>query len=178
MKTSVGKTKLELASGDITKYEVDAVVTPAKRELWMGPGVAAAIKRAGGEAVEEEAMLQGPIAARRGRRHHRPRARGPVGHPRRGHRRGAAGTRGRHRQGHPRHPGRGGALHARSLAMPAYGTGGGGFPLYQCASIMIAETVAYLKERKNTRLRHVMVCVYNEAAKAAFTNAMVGIGRL
>ena len=61
MKTSVGKTKLQLASGDITQLEVDAIVTPAGADLWMDHGVAAAIKRAGGEAVEKEAVLQGPI---------------------------------------------------------------------------------------------------------------------
>ena len=61
MKTSVGKTKLELATGDITELEVDAIVTPASTELWMDHGVAAAIKRAGGEAIEKEAMLQGPV---------------------------------------------------------------------------------------------------------------------
>src|SRR5450759_5411409 len=61
MKTSVGKTKLEIASGDITELEVDAIANAANTELWMGAGVAGAIKRVGGEAVEKEAMLQGPI---------------------------------------------------------------------------------------------------------------------
>ena len=61
MKTSVGKTKLELANGDITELEVDAIVAPASTELWMDHGVAAAIKRVGGEAVEKEAVLQGPV---------------------------------------------------------------------------------------------------------------------
>ncbi len=61
MKTSVGKTKLEIASGDITELEVDAIANAANNELWMGAGVAGAIKRAGGEAIEKEAMLQGPI---------------------------------------------------------------------------------------------------------------------
>ena len=61
MKTSIGKTKLEIASGDITELEVDAIANAANTELWMGAGVAGAIKRVGGEAVEKEAMLQGPI---------------------------------------------------------------------------------------------------------------------
>ena len=52
MKTSVGKTKLEIASGDITELEVDAIANAANTELWMGAGVAGAIKRVGGEAVE------------------------------------------------------------------------------------------------------------------------------
>ena len=61
MKTSVGKTKLEIASGDITQLEVDAIVVPSSTELWMDYGVAAAIKRAGGDAIEKEAVLQGPV---------------------------------------------------------------------------------------------------------------------
>ena len=63
--------------------------------------------------------------------------------------------------------------------MPALGTGGGAFPLYQCASIMVAEMVAYLKERgSGTCLRHVMLSVYDDAARAAFKNAMAGISRI
>jgi O-acetyl-ADP-ribose deacetylase (regulator of RNase III) len=61
MKTSVGKTTLEIASGDITELDVDAIANAANNELWMGAGVAGAIKRVGGEAIEKEAMLQGPI---------------------------------------------------------------------------------------------------------------------
>ena len=67
--------------------------------------------------------------------------------------------------------------HARSLAMPAFGTGVGGFPLYQCASIMTAETVRYLKDHPGTGLRHVMFSVYTDAARAAFKHALAGISR-
>ena len=49
--------------------------------------------------------------------------------------------------------------HSRSVALPAFGTGACAFPLYQCSSIMVAETVAYLKEHPNTALRHVMFSV-------------------
>ena len=43
---------------------------------------------------------------------------------------------------------------------------------------MVTETVAYLKERTHTALRHVMFSVYDDAARAAFKNALVGISRL
>ena len=44
---------------------------------------------------------------------------------------------------------------------------------------MVTETVAYLKERGNgTALRHVMFSVYDDAARAAFKNAMAGISRI
>lgn len=48
--------------GDITKLEVDAVVNPANSECIMGGGVAGAIKKAGGKAIEEEAMESAPVA--------------------------------------------------------------------------------------------------------------------
>ena len=67
--------------------------------------------------------------------------------------------------------------HARSIALPAFGTGVGGFPLYQCASIMLAETVRYLKGHPKTGLRRIVFSTYSDAAKAAFKNAMAGISR-
>jgi O-acetyl-ADP-ribose deacetylase (regulator of RNase III) len=66
---------------------------------------------------------------------------------------------------------------ARSLALPAFGVGVGGFPLYQGASIMVAETVRCLMATPKTRLRYVIFSVSSEAARAAFTNAMAGRGR-
>ena len=61
MNTSVGRTRLEIVPGDITELPVDAIVNAANSELWMGAGVAGAIKRAGGEGIEREAVAQGPI---------------------------------------------------------------------------------------------------------------------
>ena len=52
--------KLEVAEGDIAAIAVDAVANAANNHLWMGAGVAGAIKRAGGEEIEQEAMAQGP----------------------------------------------------------------------------------------------------------------------
>lgn len=61
MKAKVGKTTLVVERGDITDAEVDAVVNAANSELWMGTGVAGAMKRKGGVVIEEEALRQGPI---------------------------------------------------------------------------------------------------------------------
>jgi len=47
--------------GNITTLSVDAVVNAANSDLWMGSGVAGAIKRKGGDIIEQEAMAQGPI---------------------------------------------------------------------------------------------------------------------
>jgi O-acetyl-ADP-ribose deacetylase (regulator of RNase III) len=53
--------KLEVVMGDITTAQVDAIVNAANSELWMGGGVAGAIKSAAGDAVEVEAVALGPI---------------------------------------------------------------------------------------------------------------------
>ena len=53
---------LEIADGDIAHQRSHAVVNAANNELWMGAGVAGAIKAAGGDQVEADAMAQGPVA--------------------------------------------------------------------------------------------------------------------
>ncbi|MFW9959547.1 MAG: macro domain-containing protein [Candidatus Thorarchaeota archaeon] len=47
--------------GDITELAVDAIANAANSDLWMGSGVAGAIKSKGGEEIEREAMSLGPI---------------------------------------------------------------------------------------------------------------------
>jgi len=53
--------EIETFLGDITKLEVDAIVNAANTRLFMGGGVAGAIKRAGGKEIEDEAVSKGPI---------------------------------------------------------------------------------------------------------------------
>src|SRR3990170_7908766 len=53
--------KIEVLRGDITKLELDALVNAANNRLWMGGGVAGALKRAGGPEIEAEAIKKGPI---------------------------------------------------------------------------------------------------------------------
>jgi O-acetyl-ADP-ribose deacetylase (regulator of RNase III)/ADP-ribose pyrophosphatase YjhB (NUDIX family) len=47
--------------GDITQVEVEAIVNAANNRFLMGGGVAGAIKRKGGESIEDEAVKQGPV---------------------------------------------------------------------------------------------------------------------
>ena len=53
--------RIEIWNGDICDLEVDAIVSPATGSLWMSTGVAGAIKRAGGDAIEFAAVRQGPV---------------------------------------------------------------------------------------------------------------------
>ncbi|MDD5189961.1 MAG: macro domain-containing protein [Dehalococcoidales bacterium] len=53
--------KVEIIRGDITQIAAEALVNPANNHLWMGGGVAGALKRAGGWEIEMAAENQGPI---------------------------------------------------------------------------------------------------------------------
>jgi O-acetyl-ADP-ribose deacetylase (regulator of RNase III) len=57
----VGNISVEVIQGDIADIAADAIVNAANSDLWMGSGVAGAIKRKGGRVIEQEAMAQGPI---------------------------------------------------------------------------------------------------------------------
>jgi O-acetyl-ADP-ribose deacetylase (regulator of RNase III) len=160
--------KLEVVEGDIAALEVDAVANAANNHLWMGAGVAGALKRAGGGEIEREAVAKGPI---------------PVGD--------AVAT------GAGRLPARWvihGAvmaqdlrtnaelverttrsvlrvaeeLGAESLALPAFGTGVGGFPLDECARLMVDAVRAH----EPRTLRRVVFAVYGEEARRAFEGAL------
>jgi O-acetyl-ADP-ribose deacetylase (regulator of RNase III) len=61
MEKKVGGVLIETYQGDITGLEVDAIVNAANSDLWMGGGLAAVIKRKGGERIEIEALGKGPI---------------------------------------------------------------------------------------------------------------------
>ena len=49
-------TRIEVVQGDITKQNVDAIVNAANEHLVHGGGVAAAISRAGGPAIDAESL--------------------------------------------------------------------------------------------------------------------------
>ena len=53
--------KVELIKGDITKMDVEVIVNAANNKFWMGEGVAGAIKAAGGQSVEDDAMAKGQV---------------------------------------------------------------------------------------------------------------------
>jgi len=57
----LGPASIAIERGDITDWEVDAIINAANTTLVMGTGVAGAIKRKGGVIIEEEALRQGPV---------------------------------------------------------------------------------------------------------------------
>lgn len=56
-----GKTEITIFTGDLTDQETDAIVNAANNSLLLGAGVAGAIRRRGGEAIQRDCDKHGPI---------------------------------------------------------------------------------------------------------------------
>ena len=158
--------KIEVWQGDITQLELDAVVNAANNRLWMGGGVAGALKRAGGKEIEDEALTKGPIsigeAAVTGAG--RLRAKYVIHAAVMGQ--DLRTDAGKIRQATRNSLLRGDELGIKSIAFPALGTGVGGFSLSECARIMIGEVRQY--SAGETRLERVVFVLYDEPAYQAF----------
>ena len=156
--------------GDITDSEVEAIVNAANNHLWMGAGVAGAIKRKGGKSIEDEAMEKGPIQV----------GRAVIT--------GAGKLKAKY------------VIHAavmgqdlltneeliimatrssleqaeksrlKSIDFPALGTGVGGFPIDKCAELMIAEAMSFLKS--STHLKKVGFVLFDEASYRIFVKTL------
>jgi O-acetyl-ADP-ribose deacetylase len=160
--------QLEVVEGDITQLDVDAIANAANDRLWMGAGVAGAIKRVGGEEIEREAVAKGPIAVGDAV------ATGAGALKARWVVHGAVmGQDLRTDAGLVRMTTASclrvaDELGAESLALPAFGTGVGGFPLDECARLMVEEA-----RRFDPRaLRRVVFAVYGDEARQAFERAL------
>jgi len=153
---------VELYHGSIVDLdsEVDALVNAANTHLWMGSGVAGAIKRQGGEEIEKDAIRQGPI---------------PLGeailsipgklkckyviHA------AAMEPGGKASESLVRNATKNSLLRAeekdlKSIAIPALGTGVGGFPIEQAAKVQLDEVKKFAEKAKT--LRKVIFAIYDE----------------
>jgi O-acetyl-ADP-ribose deacetylase (regulator of RNase III) len=162
--------RVEVLQADITTLDVDAIANAANTELAHGGGVAGAISRAGGPEVQRESDRRAPIglgeavettAGAMPSRWVIHAATMRLGGPTSADiiRRATAATLARADQ-----------LGARSLALVAFGTGVGGFPLEEAARIEVEEVRAYLE--RGSRLERIVFAVHGEAARAAFDAAL------
>ena len=137
--------KIVIQQGDLTEMETDAIVNAANNDLLLGGGVAGAIRRKGGDAIQRECNEIGSI---------------PVGYA-------AITTGGKLAAKHVIHAAsmqlggsttaealRKSTAHAlriaaehgfKSIAFPAIGTGVAGFPMQECSEIMLQEAVQHLQ---------------------------------
>ncbi len=175
MKVKIGKATIALERGDITEAEVDAVVNAANAELWMGAGVAGAMKRKGGTVIEEDAMRQGPVEV--GEAVLTVAGNLPANHVIHAATMGKdlktdaekvlAATKStlaiaeKHKMA--------------SIAFPALGSGVGGLPPEKSAEAMLTTVVEHIKDGKSS-LRKVLFVVYQDEAYKAFTEALKKLG--
>jgi len=166
MRVSVNKGTIQIRRGDIADAATEAIVNAANNHLWMGAGVAGAIKRKGGEAIEREAIAQGPVeigravltsggtlaakyvihAAVMGQDLHTDAEK---------IRRAARSALSIAEQ-----------MKIGSVSFPALGTGVGGFSVFHCAKLLINEAVEFLQKADSLRL--VEFVLFDEESFAAF----------
>ena len=161
---------IEALDADITTLEVDAIANAANTRLMHGGGVAGAISRAGGPAVQQESDARAPIglgeavetsAGDMPSRWVIHAATMELGGPTSADiiRAATAATLTKADE-----------LGARSLALVAFGTGVGGFPLAEAARIEVEEVRRHLGA--GSRLERVVFAAHGDRARAAFQAAI------
>jgi O-acetyl-ADP-ribose deacetylase len=154
-------------AADVTKLEVDAIANAANTELKHGGGVAAAISRAGGPAVQDESDQKAPIglgeavettAGDMPARYVIHAATMELGGPTSADiiERATRSTLAKVEE-----------LGCRSLALVAFGTGVGGFPLEDAARLMVGAARGHQGD-----LERVVFAVHGEEAERAFRAAV------
>jgi O-acetyl-ADP-ribose deacetylase (regulator of RNase III) len=161
---------VEVLEGDITRLEVDAIANAANTALKHGGGVAGAISRAGGPVVQRESDSLAPIglgeavetsAGEMPCRWVIHAATMELGGPTSAEIIRAATVSTLQRAD---------ALGATSLALVAFGTGVGGFPVDQAAAIEVEEVRRHLAG--GSGLERVVFAVRGDEARTAFERAL------
>jgi len=175
MERLIDRTRLELMQGDITELDTDAIVNAANERLAHGGGVAGAISRKGGPAIQRESdewvrrhgrVPTGSAAITSGgdlKARHVIHAVGPVydGTPRSADLLASA----------VRSALRLADEHGlRSVALPAISTGIFGYPMEEAARVMLRAAISYLEE--GTGLERVVFCLYGRHAYDIFERTL------
>ncbi len=159
--------ELEVRQADVTQLEVDAIANAANTGLAHGGGVAGAISRAGGPAVQRESYEKAPIglgeaiettAGDMPARWVIHAATMELGGPTSAEiiESATGSTLAKADQ-----------LGCTSLALVAFGTGVGGFPLEEAARIMVGVARAH-----EGRLERIVFAVHGDDAERAFREAL------
>jgi O-acetyl-ADP-ribose deacetylase (regulator of RNase III) len=170
MEVNIAGRTLELAQGDITEMDTDAIVNAANAQLVLGGGVAGAIRRKGGPQIQKECdriggtFVGGAVITTGGKlkARHVIHAVGP--------RRGEGDEDEKLRNATFNSLKLADEHRLKSIAFPALSTGIFGFPIQRCAEIMLATTVEYL--RGDTRLERVVFCLYGQDSFEVFAGQL------
>ena len=159
--------ELEVIDGDVTTLEVDAIANAANTQLMHGGGVAGAISRAGGPEVQRESDEKAPIGLGEAvetsggampARWVIHAATMELGGPTSAEiiERATRSTLDKAEE-----------LGCRSLALVAFGTGVGGFPVEEAAAIMVGVARGH-----EGGLERIVFAVHGDAAERAFADAV------
>jgi O-acetyl-ADP-ribose deacetylase (regulator of RNase III) len=170
MKVDIANSILELVEGDITEMDTDAIVNAANAHLILGGGVAGAIRRKGGPAIQQECnkiggtFVGGAVITTGGnlKAEYVIHAVGPqMG------------------EGDEDEKLKNATLNSlkladkhnlKSIAFPAISAGIFSFPIDRCAEIMLRTTIEYLKGE--TGLKKVVFCLFGKETYAVFETAL------
>src|SRR5688572_23839796 len=161
---------IEALDTDITRLEVDAIANAANTDLAHGGGVAGAIVSAGGSSIQEESEALAPIELGAAV------ATGAGALPCRWVIHAATMRRGGPTSAEIIREATASTLRVadelgcRSLALVAFGTGVGGFPLDEAAAIEVAEARRHLDA--GSRLERVVFAVRGADAARTFADAI------
>jgi O-acetyl-ADP-ribose deacetylase len=161
--------RIEVQQADVTTLEVDAIANAANTMLLHGGGVAGAIARAAGPELERESRERAPIelgaavATTAGAMPSRWVIHAATMVNPGGRSSGDVIEKATHSTLDVAEE-----LGARSLALVAFGTGVGGFPLDECARIMVGAARAH----EARSLERVVFAVHGDEAEIAFAAAV------
>ena len=163
---TINHSTIDLVEGDITELSVDAIVNPANAQLILGGGVAGAIKRKGGVSIQRECDQIGSIEVGQAvittagdlKAKHVIHAVGPM--------MGEGNEDNKLKNATYNSLRLAKENNLQSLAFPAISTGIFGYPIDQCAKIMIQTTVDYLKSLDSEL--DVIFCLFDHSAYDVF----------
>ena len=155
------KERIVVIQGDITNIQADAIVNAANTDLILGAGVAGAIRRKGGESIQEECRKIGSIplgeAALTGGGSLKAKYVIHAAGMRLGGRVGEHSLKNATKNSLRRADEKG----IKTIAFPAIGTGIGGFPTERCAEVMIDVVLSHLEGGK-TSIEKVFFVTFDE----------------
>ena len=164
------RNKVTVRQGDLTEASTDAIVNAANNDLQLGGGVAGAIRRKGGAAIQQECDRIGPVPLGEA-------AITSGGHLRAKYVIHAASMRlgGRTTEENLRASTRNSLIRARekglrSIAFPAIGTGIAGFAMERCAEVMLEEVGTHLGGL--TSLERVEFVLFDDPALRVFRRTL------
>jgi O-acetyl-ADP-ribose deacetylase (regulator of RNase III) len=167
--------RIVVARGDITDMDVDVIVNAANTDLLLGSGVAGSIRKKGGRSIQEECDRLGPIplgeAAVTGAGLLKARYVIHAAGMRLGGSVGEESLINATRNSLKRAE----EMSLGTLAFPAIGTGVGGYPVEECARVMIKTVTDYLKEG-GMRIEKIYFVLFDEPAFRVFEEALSGMG--